>query len=189
MNKTEKKSSIPENAGSVFFNKKALDRLQSPEDLDKYLQTTTPGAWAMLFACATLLVGLLIWCVFGSVSERINLTGIRVEYEVDGENRNVILMFANAEEASKIELDDQVYMDGKNYEVASVVGEPLDQETLTEVFGLSPLYSTMLLKDERDFGIVVIDKYGDLGEENGSKLVSGSVLIDESSPIKLLFGN
>ena len=63
---------------SSIFNKQAMDRLHSPDDLDRYLRSTSPSVWMVLFAVLTLTVGLLAWGVFGSVSSSVATTGASV---------------------------------------------------------------------------------------------------------------
>ena len=50
-----------------IFSKKAMKKLRSPDDMEKYLRITNPGMWLILGACAALLIGLLVWAFFGSV--------------------------------------------------------------------------------------------------------------------------
>ena len=53
---------------NAIFNKKAMDKMQSPDDLDRYLRVSNPRFWATLFACAVFLAGFLIWGIFGRIS-------------------------------------------------------------------------------------------------------------------------
>ena len=75
--------------GSSIFNKQAVERLRSPDDLDRYLRATTPGVWMVLFAVFVLSVGLLAWGIFGSVSASVSTTGASLNGKVycmlDGE--------------------------------------------------------------------------------------------------------
>ncbi|MDR1706028.1 MAG: hypothetical protein LBS19_15275 [Clostridiales bacterium] len=56
------------------FRKSALDRLSSPEDLNKYIRVTTPAAWLLAAAAALILAGFLVWGFLGKV-EIINAAG------------------------------------------------------------------------------------------------------------------
>ncbi|MCR5399521.1 MAG: hypothetical protein K6E68_08335 [Lachnospiraceae bacterium] len=51
-----------------IFRKKSLDRISSPEQLNDYIKVTTPSVWVILIAVILLLVGMLAWSVFGSVT-------------------------------------------------------------------------------------------------------------------------
>ncbi len=63
-------------AKTIEKDRKALDRLQSPDDLDRYLRMTTPGIWISIIVCAAILLGIGAWVVFGSVSDHITLRGV-----------------------------------------------------------------------------------------------------------------
>ena len=66
-----------ENTGNntAAIGKKALERLQSPDDLDNYLRMTTSGIWVTIIACIAILLGIGAWAFFGSVADRITLQG------------------------------------------------------------------------------------------------------------------
>ena len=53
---------------SDLFRKKSIDRVSSPEQLNDYIRVTTPSVWLVLLAVILLLIGLLIWSIFGTVS-------------------------------------------------------------------------------------------------------------------------
>lgn len=63
-------------ADDSLFRKAALDKLASPERLDVLMQVTSPKGWIALWTIAALLVGVVVWSVFGSLPERINGQGI-----------------------------------------------------------------------------------------------------------------
>jgi hypothetical protein len=54
-----------ENSG--VFREKSMDRVSSPEQLNDYIRVTTPSVWLVLAALLLLLVGILAWCVLGTV--------------------------------------------------------------------------------------------------------------------------
>ena len=54
-----------ENGG--IFRQKSMDRISSPEQLNDYIRVTTPSVWIVLAALVLLLVGMLVWSVFGKV--------------------------------------------------------------------------------------------------------------------------
>ena len=64
------------NASSSIFNKKASEKLRNPDDLDKYLRVTNPSVWIVIAACVVLLLGLLAWGVFGTVSTSVKGIGV-----------------------------------------------------------------------------------------------------------------
>lgn len=50
-----------------IFRKKSLDKIKSPESLNDYVRVTNPGVWLLLAAVIVLLVGAVIWGVYGHV--------------------------------------------------------------------------------------------------------------------------
>ncbi len=50
-----------------IFRKKSLDRVTSPEQLNDYIKVTTPSVWIILAATLILILGTLVWAVFGKI--------------------------------------------------------------------------------------------------------------------------
>ena len=84
---------------SSIFNKKASEKLRSPDDLDKYVRVTNPSVWVALAACVALLVGILTWGVFGAVTTSVNTTGTCV--------KGSVVCFLTAEDAAKVSVGDR----------------------------------------------------------------------------------
>lgn len=63
------------NPGNLF-RKKALEKLSSPEQLDQMMCYVAPKQWVFLLACLVLLLSLLLWGIFGSVSTKISGIGV-----------------------------------------------------------------------------------------------------------------
>lgn len=50
-----------------LFRKKVVDKAKSPENLDDYIRLSNPGVWLLLVSVMALLVGALIWGIFGKI--------------------------------------------------------------------------------------------------------------------------
>ncbi len=50
-----------------LFREKSLEAVESPESLNDYLKVTSPGVWLVLAAVIALLIGSLLWGVFGHI--------------------------------------------------------------------------------------------------------------------------
>ena len=59
-----------------LFRKAALDKLVSPERLDVLMRVTSPMGWLALTTVAGILVGVIVWSIFGSIPERIDGQGV-----------------------------------------------------------------------------------------------------------------
>ena len=55
------------NQKQSLFRRKAMARLSSPEDLEEYLTVTGPGVWLPLAAVMVLLIGVIVWMIFGKI--------------------------------------------------------------------------------------------------------------------------
>src|SRR4051812_28490061 len=66
-------------AGSErIFRQGALDRLSSPEQLDRVVTLSSPTGWAGLVAIVALLGAVVAWGFLGSVATRVQGSGILV---------------------------------------------------------------------------------------------------------------
>ncbi|WP_408071338.1 hypothetical protein [Butyrivibrio sp. JL13D10] len=50
-----------------IFRDKSIERVSSPEQLNDYIQVTTPSVWIFLLATIILLAGIFIWGIFGEI--------------------------------------------------------------------------------------------------------------------------
>ena len=50
-----------------IFRKKSLDKIKSPENLNDYLRVSNPGVWMLLAAVIVLLIGAVIWGIYGHI--------------------------------------------------------------------------------------------------------------------------
>lgn len=57
-----------------IFRQKTIDRISSPEDLNKYLRTNSPGMWIVLLAIVVLLTGMLVWASVGTLQTKTSAT-------------------------------------------------------------------------------------------------------------------
>lgn len=53
-----------------IFREKSLERINSPEALDKYIKSTKPSTWFLLLAIIVFLCGTLTWATFGKVESK-----------------------------------------------------------------------------------------------------------------------
>jgi len=61
-----------------LYRKAALERISSPEQLDKVLKITSPFSWLSLVGIALMTVAAVIWSVMGTIPETITANGIIV---------------------------------------------------------------------------------------------------------------
>ncbi len=59
-----------------LYRKSALERMSSPEQLDKAIVVTSPMSWLALAAATVIVVGLIIWSFVGNLTESVDAVGI-----------------------------------------------------------------------------------------------------------------
>ena len=179
--KTDKKENREgrERGGSaLFFSRQAVDRLQSPEDMEKYLRVSTPDAWVMIIACAVLLCGFLSWAVFGSIGEKIPLQGVfcRDEY---------VIVFADPMTASRIDKTSTAYIQGNTYPVDYVIDRALTEAETIDAFDISQMTATLLRKDNREYAIRIVTGKLDIPPD---KIIDVTITVDQRTPLDYVMG-
>lgn len=59
-----------------LFRKKSIDRVSSPEQLDKYIRVTNPAFWTILLAIIALLAGVCAWGVLGHLDTTVSAAAV-----------------------------------------------------------------------------------------------------------------
>lgn len=160
-----------------IFNKRASEKLRSPDDLDKYVRVTNPGVWVVLGACVALLAGLLAWGVFGAVSTSVHATGAIV----DG---SPICLLA-AEDVAKVHEGDVANFGGEQVRVSKVASVPWSRAEAAELLGSDYLVSTLMPGD----WAYQVQLEGDVGELNENVPITINITTERIAPISLLLAH
>lgn len=59
-----------------LFKKSSMERFSSPEKLNDYIQVANPSSWMVLAAALALVLGLLVWGIFGELTQSVTFTGV-----------------------------------------------------------------------------------------------------------------
>jgi len=62
-----------------LFRKKALDKLQSPEQLDQLMTVTSPAGWIALLAIGVFVIIITIWSFYGELPQRVTGKGMLIK--------------------------------------------------------------------------------------------------------------
>ncbi len=162
---------------SFIFNKKATEKLRSPDDLDKFVKVANPSVWVVLVACVALLAGLLAWGVFGAVTSSVSATGV---YE-----GGKVMCFLAAEDAAKVHLNDVANVSGEQMTVSDISAIPLSRDEAGKILASDYLVST-LVKGDWAYRVLFDGDASDLA--NGVPL-SVSITTERTAPISLIFKN
>lgn len=160
--------------GSSIFNQQARERLQSPDDLDRYVRVTSPSVWVVLGAILALLFGLLAWGIFGSVSASVGATATRL----DGQT----ICLLSAENAAKVDQGDEAIVGGQLTKVASISKTPLSADEASALINNDFLTNTLM---SGDWAYLVT--FDDVNVEEGVPLTA-NITTERIAPISLVLG-
>lgn len=63
-----------------LFTKKSLEKIKSPDSLNDTIKVANPSVWLILTAIIVILIGAVVWCIFGRIENSFK-TGIEVHYK------------------------------------------------------------------------------------------------------------
>ena len=173
-------------AGSSIFNRRAVEKLRSPDDLDKYVQVTNPSVWIVLGACVALLAGLLAWGVFGAVSTSVTTTGVVVDIaDARATTAPVAVCLLDAEDAAKVHVGDPANVGGESMTVGRVDSVPSSAEEAKDLLGSDFLVNSLM---KGDWAYVVYFD-GDTSDLAQNMPVSVTITVDRVAPISLILKN
>lgn len=152
-----------------LFRKKSIDRVNSPEQLNEYIRVANPGVWLILAAVVALLVGVVIWGVFGTMETTIE-TGV----VVDG---GTVTCYVSAEDASRLEEGMAVSVENNIGSIKSVSAAPVQ---INETFSDYILYLTGFVRG--DFCYAVEVELPDMADG----VYAAMITVDSTHPISFV---
>ena len=176
---------MSENNGKAkLFREKSLEAMDSPESLNDYLRVTSPGVWLVLAAVIALLVGGILWGIFGRID-----TTRRVAV-VTRDGASVCLVpFDNAREMQNILNLKSVTVDGRTYAVTLPESGEVTGGFVYEFFNEEDAGESSLLFKACNVGeMTKEDKVITLPLAEGLKdgVAEGTAVLDTLHPIALL---
>ena len=131
-----------------IFRKSALEKLSSPEQLDKMIVITSPSFWLSMIGAGIIIVSALVWSIFGRLPENVDAQGIYVNrngmQSVYAENNGVVdqILVADGDYVSKgdvIAVFDTEEIDKKiaEYEEKKTAVEEVSIETVEQIKSIS----------------------------------------------------
>ena len=160
---------MSEPAKTKLFREKSLEAVESPESLNDYLRVTSPGVWLILAAVICLLVGAILWGVFGHIR---TTASVAVQVK-DGQ----ATCFIPYDKVDGVMAQGVVNIEGQDY--------PIDTEAEYELVVLENNTSLRLLKAgslRAGDPVVLVPVETDLGDG----VYSGVAVTEDLHPISLL---
>jgi len=161
-----------------LYNKAALERLSSPEQLDKAITVSKPASWLALLGIAVVIVAAIVWSVFGTLPTVMPAQGIAVRSDVS--NEQLVESYVPYSLAGQI-----------NVGMRATIHNPLDDSRFSaEVIDISfddALFTDMELAlggDEIPVVVLLRLTEGSLSERT---LVTANIVTEEVAPLEMLF--
>ena len=92
---------------SNVFRKSAMERLASPEQLDKALVITSPLSWLALVGIALIFTTVIVWSIFGSLPTMVTATGVLIDSKRVSsikESGNIVVCYVPLTEGKSLQL-------------------------------------------------------------------------------------
>ena len=112
----------------TIFREKSLERVESPEKLNDYVQIASPSVWLLLVGVLLLLAGLCVWSVFGALNTTLDTAAI----VKDGTAQCILLRDA----ADQVETGMAVRIEEQETVLETVEKTPVKAAQLQEEYAL-----------------------------------------------------
>jgi hypothetical protein len=107
-----------------LFRRKSIERLSTPEELTDYIRVTRPGIWIVIGAAVVLLIGLLIWGIYGAIPDAVETTGVA--------KGGTVVCYVN--NASNLSAGMDAAVDGTACKVVSIGERPLSKNEVSKIY-------------------------------------------------------
>lgn len=151
-----------------LFRQSSLDKISSPEQVNDYIKTSNPGVWVIFLAASLILVGVIVWGVFGTV----DITVSSVTVCEDG-NVNCYISEMDIENITKNTI---VYIGDKEFNIENISKLPVLAKDEISQYGLH------VAGFSEDEWVYECSLTGDLPDD----IYKSEIVIKSVSPISLL---
>lgn len=162
-------------ANRSVFNRRATEKLRSPDDLERYVRLTNPSIWVILAACVLLLAGLVVWGIFGAVTTTVSTACVRVD--------DSLVCFLNVEDATEVNVGDTASVNSMLSSVTYKSEEPISRAEAQDQIPSDFLKDT-LVKDDWVF-MVLLDATTVKDVDEGTVLTT-TITVESKAPLALV---
>ena len=155
-------------AEKKLFRSKSLEKISSPEQLNDYISVTTPAVWMLLSGIILILIGAVVWGIFGELDTRLTVPAIVHD--------NMAELYVKADDVSSIELYQDVEIEDYEGIVLSLGNESIKAE---EVLG-----DLILTEVGYDDGDIVYSIGAGVDAPDG--IYIADIIVDTVSPMSFL---
>ena len=161
---------MEETKQNKLFREKSLEAIESPERLDDYLRVTSPGVWLILAAVIAVLIGGILWGIFGRIPTTAHLAVTM--------NDGQAFCYVPYNQLDKIMKQETVTVDGRDY----ALNKTADIEVMIISEGTNPYIRVAGRLNIGDV-VALVPLNGTLADG----VYTGSVVTENLQPLSLLF--
>ncbi len=174
-----------------LFDKSAMSRISSADELDHYVKVTNPSAWVILIAALLLTGGILVWAFVADVPVTKNTTGALIESTQS--TNPVVMCVVDKSTADKIEKKGaRANINGVETKNVQVNSTPASSAEINNFFGSEFYTEALKLSDWNYMVTIALDREPDHSDYmvdtdvGMSYLVPVSLTVSETQPINIL---
>ncbi len=117
------------------FRKKSLDRMESPEQMDDYIQATSPRLWPVLAAVAVLVTAVVVWSFTASLTSEVSLQAyLKNEHAV---------CYITPEMAKTLSVGMRIRAEGETGAIIEIGQNPLSRQEVATIIGNDYVFDTL----------------------------------------------
>lgn len=170
------------NTSAPIFNKRATEKLRSPDDLDKYVQVLNPSVWMVLASCLIFVLALLAWGLLGTVSTSLSVSGAIVNTGDGSGGMDELTCFISSKEIDSVHVGNEAMANKRRLEVTAIEKTPLSKAEAKNLVPSDYLAST-LVNDEWVYRVTL---KGDLSDISPEEAVPVKITVERVAPISLI---
>lgn len=157
---------------SQIFREKNLKRAQSLDELQDIMEINKPFTWLVIVAALLLLGGFLVWGIFGTIPDKIDVKVLVRE--------DTGAIYLDAEAANKIKIGTKIKIEGQEFFVKGITDKPLSKEDVE-----------LIINDKYTFEKINPSTWSTAITFDVSKFTNGvysaSLIISETKPLSFVF--
>lgn len=153
-----------------LFREKSIERVSSPEQLNDYIRVTGPCIWLVLLGIIVVLIGVIVWGVFGNLETYVSVAAI--------EEGDSIVCYVKADDIADINKEMMVKINNTDFAIQDIANQPMQVD---EEFPEYLRFVGDLSKGEWVYEVRLAGSFG----ENGS-IYLADIVVEVISPIHFI---
>ena len=157
-----------------LFREKSLERLNSPDEFDKYVKVSTPGTWILIAGIVLIVIGIFVWGILGDIPTYISVGVLQTE---SGKTYCLI----DDEDYKRVSEGMTVEVDGKEYPLTNL--SDYDAFATVQQIGVSACEAVGM----QDSGWIYMAEVEGFPQADDVLVFKGRVMVEDIQPFSFIF--